>query len=87
MGEHADIAIERELELSCDEKLILSGLRQKSKPDYNMWTTKNEGIVEIKNMTTAHIKNALSQCIRYEWRIAYIPALKKELKKRGEKFS
>ncbi len=86
MGEYADLAIERELECSYEEKLVLTGLRQKSKPNYTMWTTKNEGIVEIKNMSTTHIKNALSQCMRYEWRIAYIPALKKELKKRGEKW-
>ena len=85
MGEYADLAIEQEMELMCNEKLILNGLRQKSKPDYSMWTTKNEGVVEIKKMSTAHINNALNLCKTYNWRTAYIPALKRELKKRGER--
>ena len=40
--------------------------------------------IEIKDMTTSHIKNSIAKCKREGWRVGAIPYLEAELKRRGE---
>ena len=46
------------------------------------WLTVKGERIEIEDMTTLHIRNSLTKCIRESWREEFIPLLKSELLRR-----
>lgn len=61
-----------------------------SAPKKIYWVTRgtngcNGDKIEVKDMTTSHIINALKKCKRDNWRIGAIPYLEAELKNRSKR--
>lgn len=48
----------------------------------NIWITRDNVEINIKDMTTTHIQNCIKRIIKYNWRLYYLPLLQIELSKR-----
>lgn len=47
--------------------------------NHNIWTTKDNRHINIKDMSIEHLKNSINKCKREDWRMWAIPILEKEL--------
>lgn len=68
------------------EDLFIEAIEYKDYLQYlckrNIWVTRDGTEINIKDMTTSHIKNCINRIIKMNWRLDYLPLLQSELSKR-----
>ncbi len=84
MGEMAEYYLAKEMEEMATDEILSFIHRARKGRQRIVWVTNDMREIEIKDMTTSHIKNSLTKCKRDRWREEAIPYLEEELKKRGE---
>jgi hypothetical protein len=48
----------------------------------HLWETKDGSLIEISNMSTEHIKNAIHLIYKYQWRTQFLRLFEQELRHR-----
>lgn len=87
MGEYAELDLEnaeRSALFASDPDISKFMFGIPAKNQSVIWVTKNGRRVDIKDMTTLHLKFSLAKCKRDNWRLEAIPYLEKELKSRKD---